>query len=83
MRNAAARKRETAEESGFENLLQELWRLHKTLTLENYLQVLDNFADNARNSLAKIQDKRKREHLREQYRRVIEFAVDLACGNPS
>lgn len=82
MRRAEARTRKVKAEEDpvLENLLRELWRLKQTLPLESYLQVIEAFADNARKSLEAISDPKKRAHLREQYRQVIEFAVDLGCG---
>ena len=83
MRKAEAIARKVAEEdqdAAMDNLLRELMRLHSTLPLESYLQVIENFVDNARKTLTQVSDPQKRKHLREQYRRVIEFAVDLGAG---
>ena len=68
-------------ESSFDHLLVELTRLHETLSLEQYLLVLDRLADQARKSLGEVRDPEEQDRLREQYRQVIEFAVDITCGN--
>lgn len=65
----------------FDSLLSELVRLHQTLPLEEYLSLLDDFTDQARRSLAEIPDQDEQERMREQYRQVIEFALDLGVGN--
>lgn len=69
-----------AEDSQFEMLPKELWHLHHIHSLDNYFKILDRFVDNARRTLATIPDPGERERQREQYRRVIEYAVDLGCG---
>ena len=81
MAEAGAEK--VAEEIQVETLLTELWHLHHSLSLEGYFKMLDKFVDQARSSLVAIPDPRERERQREQYRQVIEFAVDLACGTAS
>jgi len=67
------------EDNGFEELFNELWNLHRSLPLDKYLNVVERFVDEARESLDRLEDHAKREELREQYRQVIEYAVDLAC----
>jgi hypothetical protein len=69
--------------SGFEELFQEMWRLNQTLTLEAYLKVVERFADGARSSIEAQINPEKRKFLREQYRQVIEFAIDLALNRPA
>ncbi len=63
-----------------EDVLAELWRLHKSLPLENYLNMIEDFVDSARQSLAREPDPDVREHMREHYRRVVELAVEVACS---
>jgi len=64
----------------FDDLAEEFTRLRKSLPLEHYFKVLDDFVDNARDTIAMEEDPEKREHLRSHYANLVEHAVDLACS---
>lgn len=65
----------------FDEIIVELVKLHESLPLEEYLGVIEDFTDQARESLAQIPDPGEQDRLRDQYRQVISFAMDLTCGN--
>lgn len=80
MRKAeASAKKAKPDDPGLESILEQLWRLRRTLPLETYFKFIDDFAENARRTLARIPDARTRADLREYYRQVIEMAVDLGA----
>ena len=81
MQNAQVKvEAEVFDEDTMDLLLTELWRLHKSLPPASYFRVVEDFVDRARESLSRLEDPERREHLREHYQRVIEFAVDIAAG---
>ncbi len=79
------RKAETGVEAvidpGFEVLFQQVHHIYKTNSLGTYFRFLDELVDAARKSLSALEEDDKREHLQQQYRQVIEYALDLACEN--
>ena len=81
MRDAEAVSWEAGVGAGanLEELLAQLWYLHSILPLESYFQILEQFIDRARETLEAIPDPEERERLREHYREVIEYAIDVAC----
>ena len=68
-------------DSLFDAILVELVNLHESLPLDEYLLMVEDFADQARRSLAEIPDHDEQDRLRDQYRQVIAFAMDITCGN--
>ncbi len=83
MLNAEAVATNAVDEIRLEALLAGLRHLCLTQPPDKYLSILEQFVENARKSVAMTPDPRERERLREQYRRVIEFAVDIISKPPN
>ncbi len=83
MLNDVAHEEEAVVDPGFEALFETVHRVYKTNSLETYFRFLDEFVEAARQSLSSLQSGEKRERLEEQYRQVIEYAVDLVSQSPS
>jgi len=64
----------------FEDVVEELSKLHSSLPLETYFQVVEEFVDQARDTVESIADADERDRMRAHYSRVIETAVNLAVG---
>lgn len=79
MRNVEARML-NADDVRIESLLEELKHIHLTHSLERFFQVLDEIVDHGREKIREVDDPDEQERLRENYRRVVEFAMDLALG---
>ena len=80
MRNAEAEIGYYADDNEATTLLEEINRLYRTLSPENYFQAVEEIIDQARESLTAIPDPVERQRARRRYREVVEFAVDLVYG---
>jgi hypothetical protein len=81
MRKAEARKEaEGPVEMRYEEMMQELWRLHRSLPLESYFKALDDFVDRARCTISRIPDPDERDRMHAVCSRVVESAINLACN---
>jgi len=80
MRTAEARVAEVNADVKYEAIMRELWRLHRSMPLESFFKLLDEFADGARARINAAPDPDEKTRLHDLYSRVLTSAVDLACN---
>jgi hypothetical protein len=77
MREAVKVREAEAADQRIAGVLQQLDEMARTLSAEAYFRQVENLADSARRYLLSIPDPRARQDLRQLYRQVLSYAVDL------
>ena len=77
MREAVKAREAEGADQRIAGVLQQLDEMARTLSAEAYFRQVENLAESARRYLLSIPDPRARQDLRQLYRQVLSYAVDL------
>ena len=80
MREAGEAREAEPVDARIAGVLRQVEEMARTLSAEAYLRRVEELADSARRYLLTIPDPRARQDLRQLYRQVISYALDLKLG---
>ena len=80
MREAVEAREAEPVDARIAGVLRQVEEMARTLSAEAYFRTVEDLADGARRYLLTIPDPRARQDLRQLYRQVISYALDLKLG---